>query len=208
MSNYHLHGIMLSGPVYKVALALNLMGETFTYHHVNLRAGEHKKPEFLALNRFGQVPALEDKSKGVVLCQSAAIMQYLAQETGKMGGTTAQEQAHVREWLFWDFDKLSPPIFRIRAQRIGLRPMHQAISEMYHVECKLALDSLESQLAGKEFLAGKAVTIADCAIYGTLSYIGQAGVSLVPFPNITGFMHRIEAQQGFAPAAKLIPMPV
>jgi glutathione S-transferase len=35
-------------------LALSLLGQDFAYKHVDLRAGAHKKPEYLAINRFGQ----------------------------------------------------------------------------------------------------------------------------------------------------------
>jgi glutathione S-transferase len=54
MSKMTLHGIWLSGPTYKAGLALSLLGQDFAYKHVNLRAGAHKKPEYLAINRFGQ----------------------------------------------------------------------------------------------------------------------------------------------------------
>src|SRR6185369_3396894 len=60
MSKLTLYGIWLSGPTYKAGLALSLMGQPFAYKHVDLRAGAHKQPEYLAINRFGQVPALVD----------------------------------------------------------------------------------------------------------------------------------------------------
>lgn len=48
MSKPTLYGIWLSGPTYKAGLALSLMGESFAYKHVDLRAGAHKQPEYLA----------------------------------------------------------------------------------------------------------------------------------------------------------------
>src|SRR2546421_9366718 len=55
---FTLHGVWLSGPTYKVGLMLSLSGARFSYEHVNLREGAHKRPEYLAKNRFGQVPCL------------------------------------------------------------------------------------------------------------------------------------------------------
>ena len=52
-ARYTLHGIFASGPTYKVGLMLSLAGEHFDYVHVNLREGEHKRPEYLAKQRFG-----------------------------------------------------------------------------------------------------------------------------------------------------------
>lgn len=82
MSKMTLHGIWLSGPTYKAGLALSLLGQDFAYKHVDLRAGAHKKPEYLAINRFGQVPALVDGD--LKLCQSGSILLYLADKFGKM----------------------------------------------------------------------------------------------------------------------------
>ena len=103
-TSFTLYGIALSGPTYKAALMLNLCGEPFSYRHVNLREGAHKKPEFLAVNRFGQVPALVHGA--LTLCQSGAILEYLAETLGKFGGTDAPTRQRAREWLFWDADRL------------------------------------------------------------------------------------------------------
>ncbi len=83
---FTLHGIALSGPTYKVALMFALCSERFSYRHINLREGAHKTPEFLAINRYGQVPALSHGD--LKLCQSAAILEYLSEVLGKFGGAT------------------------------------------------------------------------------------------------------------------------
>src|SRR5882672_11605498 len=126
---YTLHGVALSGPTYKVALMLTLCGERFAYRHVNLREGAHKTPQFLALNRYGQVPALVDGD--LKLCQSGAILQYLADKFGKMGGKTAEEKARVREWLFWEFDKLAPNVYRPRAIKRGFMKAEDSVYTLY-----------------------------------------------------------------------------
>src|SRR3982750_424560 len=110
MSKMTLYGIWLSGPTYKAGLTLSLMGQAFAYKHVDLRAGAHKQPDYLAVNRYGQVPALVDGD--LKLCQSGSILLYLADKFGKMGGKTPEEKARVREWLFWEFDRLAPHIYR------------------------------------------------------------------------------------------------
>ena len=72
-----------------------------------LREGQHKQPDYLVKNRYGQVPALRDGQTYFV--QSAAILQHLADELHKFDGKTDIERNRIREWMFWLWDKLSRP---------------------------------------------------------------------------------------------------
>ena len=71
-----IHGFPLSGHSHRVQLFASLTGIPHENVLVDLAAGEHKTPEFLALNPAGQVPVLEDGE--VVLSDSNAILVYLA----------------------------------------------------------------------------------------------------------------------------------
>lgn len=204
-ARYTLHGIWLSGPAYKVGLMLSLSGETFNYEHVNLRAGEHKQPDFVAKQRYGQVPLLEDAKTGLQLCQSASILEYLAEQLGKFGGDGAQEKIQVREWLFWDFDRLAMHIYRLRGQRLGLRSIAQPIAEMHVTEGIMALKVLDDHLKGREWLVGKGLTIADIDIYGVVSYAPAGGFNLGQFEHLSAWMKRLESQPGFKPNDQLLP---
>src|SRR6185369_6631737 len=124
-SRFTLHGLWLSGPTYKVALMLSMCGEAYAYRHVDLRAGQQKTPEFLALNRYGQVPVLVDGE--LTLCQSGSILEHLAATLGKFGGDGEIEKARAREWLFWEFDKLSPNIYRARAVKRGFFKFEESV---------------------------------------------------------------------------------
>ncbi|MBM3557598.1 MAG: glutathione S-transferase, partial [Alphaproteobacteria bacterium] len=142
MSKPTLHGVFLSGPTYKAGLMLSLTGTPFAYRHVDLRGGKHKAPEFLALNRYGQVPCLE--IDGMALCQSGAILEYLAEKTGKLRGADALTRARAREWIFWDFDRLAPGIYRVRAAELGFRQFAADVLADLKVQGKAALDVIES----------------------------------------------------------------
>ena len=116
---FTLYGSMTSGPTYTVGLMLALCRHPFSYFHVNLREGQHKQPDYLVKNRYGQVPALRDRQ--VYYVQSAAILQHLADGLKKFDGKTDVEKNRIREWLFWQWDKLAVPVFRLRARARGLR---------------------------------------------------------------------------------------
>jgi glutathione S-transferase len=202
---FTLHGIWLSGPTYKVGLALALSGEAFDYVHVNLRGGEHKAPGFVQKQRFGQVPLLEDNSNGRNLCQAAAILEYVADVTGKFGGATLDERMQAREWMYWDYDRLAPPIYRSRGIRMGFRSVSQPVAEMYHAEGKLALQVLDDHLKGRDWLVGENVTMADIDIYGVLAYASAGGFRLDDFPSVSAWIQRFEALPGFGSPEQILP---
>ncbi|MBP6770482.1 MAG: glutathione S-transferase family protein [Reyranella sp.] len=203
MSKLTLYGIWLSGPTYKAGLALSLMGQPFAYKHVDLRAGAHKQPDYLAINRFGQVPALVDGD--LKLCQSGAILLHLADKFGKMGGRTAEEKARVREWLFWEFDRLASNIYRPRAIKRGFMKADDNVHQMYLNQAGDALKVLDGALAKSSFLVGDEATIADVAVYGDVAYAEEAAIDLSPYANVKAWMGRVEKLPGFKKYEDVLP---
>ena len=204
-ARYTLHGSFRSGPTYKVALMLALAGEPFDYVHVNMREGEHKQPAYLARQRFGQVPLLVDNENGRQLCQSASILEYLADRIGKFGGANLDERIRAREWMFWDFDRLAPHIYRPRAARAGFRQFDPAVIAQHETEGKAALKVLDDHLAGRSWLVGDAPTIADIDVYGVIAYAPDGGYDLGAYPNLSAWKQRVEALPGFAAPEQLLP---
>ncbi len=204
-ARYALHGFFMSGPTYKIGLMLTLCCEAFDYISVNLRAGDHKTPEFLAINRFGQVPALVDTSNGRALCQSGAILDYLADKTGQFGGATLDDRLRAREWLFWGWDKLDAPIYRLRGWKRGFRQLEAPQVAMYEAERKAALDTLEQWFAsGHHWLAGAQPTIADIDLFGVVIFADESGEDLSAYPTIRAWMDRLSALPHFAPPSTLL----
>jgi glutathione S-transferase len=204
-ARFTLHGIWLSGPAYKVGLMLALAGEPFDYVHVNLRAGEHKKPEFTAKQRYGQVPLLEDAKTGLKLAQSPSILSYLAEELGKFGGANRQEAIEAREWMFWEFDRLAMHTYRLRGQRLGLRSLAQPIAEMHFADGSAALKVLDDHLTGRDWLVGNGLTIADIDVYGVMAYAAAGGFTIAQYAGISAWMKRMESQPGFKSSTDLLP---
>jgi len=202
-NRFTLHGIWLSGPTYKVALMLSLCRQPFDYVHVDLRAGEHKHPSYLAKNRYGQVPCLTDGAAHY--CQSASILQYLAETFDMFNGHSANERAHIREWMFWEFDRLAPAIYRSRAYRAGFRQADDSVKAMYADEGKTALTVLENALGKAEWLVGGRPTIADIDVYGVVHYAGDGGFDLSAYPNIAAWKTRMEALPGFGAPGQIMP---
>jgi glutathione S-transferase len=195
---FTVHGMWRSGPTYKVVLMLSLCAQKYDYKHVSLADGEHNQPAHVKRNRFAQVPALYDSKAKLNLCQSAAILEYLSGALRKYRGRTTEEIVRAREWLFWDFDKLSLGIYRTRAFTLGFRQAPDDVKALYKAEGEAGLDYVEQALQGKLWLAGgKSPTIADIDIYGVIIYAKDGNFDLSKHKNILSWMKRFEALKGY-----------
>ena len=202
-NRFTLYGNQLSGPTYRVGLMLSLCAEPFSYVHVNLGKGEHKTPEYLAKNRYGQVPCLYDGKQH--FNQSASILQYLADTLGKFGGNTPEERAHIREWMFWDFDRLAPGIFRSRAAARGIRKFEPPVLALYKAEGEAGLTVLEGWLGKHEWLVDARPTIADIDVYAVAHMAPAGGFDLAKYPHVAAWSKRLCALPGFGTPEQVLP---
>ena len=95
----------------KVPIALEELGLDYTLHTVNVRQGEQKTADFLALNPNAKVPVLGDpdaEGGRLVLTESAAILVYLAEKTGRLLPPFGKDRARVFEQLFFHASGLGP----------------------------------------------------------------------------------------------------
>lgn len=204
MSSYILYGTFLSMPCVKTGLMLDLCGLPYDYKHVNLRAGESKTPDFRTLNKWGQVPVLV--ANGEAMTQSGAILLELSARTGKFDGATPEQKRQVREWLFWEADLLYPGIASTRAQRLFNNGAPDVIA-FFKSRGERALGMLNEALTGKEFLVGTTPTVADIACFVTVSYVGDAELSLDAYPAIQAWMTRMAALPGMKVPQEALPKP-
>ncbi|MEZ5985724.1 MAG: glutathione S-transferase family protein [Hyphomonas sp.] len=205
MTRFTLHGMFLSGPTYKVGLMLNLTGTPFDYEHVDLRSGAHKADAFLAKNRYGQVPVLDDREKDECLCQSSVILDYLADETGQFGGKDRSSRLRAREWQLWGAGALTTGIYRSRAAKLGFFAFPEQVAEANFQMGLNALKELNMLLDGRDWLVGAGPTIADVDLYGIAAYAPQAGMDLGPYPALRKWMAKVEALQGFRDVKTCLP---
>jgi glutathione S-transferase len=204
-ARYQLHGIWASGPSYKVGLMLALAGEAFDYVHIDLQGGAHKQPDYLQRNRFGVVPCLVDTKTNETFCQSGAIMEHIAEATGKFAGASPAERREAREWLYWGWDRLARGIYRPRAHRFGFWKASDDVVAHYSEDGRNGLKALDAALEGRQWLVGAGPTFADIDLYGVVVYAPQAGLDLGPYPNVRAWMQRIEALPGYQGPDVLLP---
>jgi glutathione S-transferase len=197
-----LNGIHLSAPSCKVGLALSMMGIPFEYRHIELAAGAGKTPEYLAKNRFGQVPLLEHGD--LTIAQSNVILQYLADTFGKFAGRTPQERVRVAEWLMWDQDFMHSGVGWPRGFA-RFNPQHEEVLKFARTRGERALGMLDRHLGTSKFLVGNQPTVADIASFVWIAMADEGGWDLSRWPNVQAWAERILALPGAAHPYTVMP---
>ena len=175
---------------------------------VNLREREQMAPEFMKISPGHKIPAIVDHDgpggARVTLCESGAILKYLAEKTGSFYPADPAARATADQWLFY-----GSATFTTLAQQFGhwtLRSPVKAPVAQQHYDANLRdmLGILDRHLAGHEYFAG-AYSIADMTMYPDVHLHGVNDVGLADFANVKRWHDAIAArpavQRAFAPIA-------
>ena len=192
-----LYDVELSGNCYKVRLFAALAGIPLDICPVDLAAGEHKSPRFLALNPWAQVPLLVDGD--VVLRDSHAILVYLASRHGAQGWWPgdAASQGRIVQWLSASAGEIqSGPASARLVEKFGYdlnKP--DALRRSASI-----LRLLDEHLARNDWLELDRPTIADCAVFPYVAWAPEGSVGLEPYPAVRAWMARIKSLPRFLAA--------
>ena len=198
---FTLYGSPHSLPTYRVALMMRLCRTGFAFRYVSFQRGMHLTPEFRVLSRWGQVPVLEHDRR--VFVQSAAILEYLAETLDCFGAPDVEARQQIREWLFWDADRLMPPLYGWYGVELGRRKLlplsfDPVLVAEFDRKGRAALDVLDAHLSHCGFLVGDTATIADICCYGDVAFARLGNRDLAAWPAVIAWAGRIEALPGFA----------
>jgi glutathione S-transferase len=196
-----LHTTLLSGHGHRVKLFLTLLDLPFEVIELDMRAGDNRRPEYLKLNPFGQVPTIEDGD--TVLFDSNAILVYLAKRYGDASWLPedALGAAAVQRWLSLAAGQIAYGPCAARLVTVFSAPLN--LDTAQKIALKL-FDVLDAELDSKDFAAGDRVSIADIAAHTYIAHAPEGGISLEPYPNIRAWLRRVEALPRFIamPATK------
>ena len=172
---------------------LQELGVDFEGVTVNLRAGEHRSPQFLAINPAAKLPALVDGD--LVLTESAAIVLYLAEKYRKFLPTDTRGRAEVNRWLLFTVTELEQPLWRI-AKNTNLYPEAQRLAAdipLAGQDFRAMADVAEKHMQGRKFVVGDDVTVADFVLAYTLDWATMAKV-LDGFPRLEAYVDDMYAR--------------
>jgi glutathione S-transferase len=206
MSVYRLHYFPESGNSYKLALMLTLCGQSFEPVWTDFGGGVTRTPEWRrVVNPMGEIPVLEED--GVRLTQTAPILLKLAEQYGRFGGDTKEEQFEILRWLFWDNHKLTAFMATYRFQRTFTPSPDPHVLSYLRKRLDDYLSILEQHLRGNAFAIGERPTIADFSMMAYLSFPGsETGYDFASsHPAVRAWLDRIAALPGWKSAYDLLP---
>jgi glutathione S-transferase len=194
-----LHEYAASGNCYKVRLTAAHLGLELARREYDIMKGETRTPEFLAgVNANGRIPVLQ--VGGRFIPESGAACFYLAD-----GSALIPEDRFARadmlRWMFWEQYNHEPNVATLRfwfgwigednlteAQRAQL-PGKRAAGEA-------ALKLMDEHLAGRAFLVGDRLSLADIGLYAYTHVAESGGFRLSDYPAVVAWLGRVAAEPG------------
>ena len=186
-----LYGNTDSGHSYKVRNFLLLGGLPHDYCWIDLSLPKNQRPaEFIQASQFGEVPVLV--YQGQSYCQSNAILIYLSQKTRRFCGKTPQEWQQILEWLSWESDRIGSSLPNLRS---SLHFNKQPPIVLNYLSERMGSDlmCLEKFLAGRDYLVGNQLTIADISCSAYLFWLDHVGIHEHHNPHIQAWLDRMRA---------------
>jgi len=169
---------------------------------VDMVNAENRGDAFLKINPAGTCPALE-LDDGTIISETTAICEYLEElyPDNNLVGNTPEERAQVRMWCRRIDLKISEPLaFAVHSGEAmevfkgRMRLFPYAVEELY-AYADDGLRWLDKQIAGREFIAGDRLTLADITLFGHLDYFQHAGRPIGDYcPNLVAWHQRMSAR--------------
>ncbi|KAK7036342.1 glutathione S-transferase [Favolaschia claudopus] len=183
-----------------VALALAEKQAAFEFVPIDMAAKEHKTEEYIAMNPFAQVPAINDD--GFAMYESRAICRYLDERFAGQGATLVpkgmEERAVVEQAISVESMAFAPPLAKVVMElvfkvRRGLAP-DRALADEGMKEISNILDVYEVILAKHRYLAGDDFTLADLVHYAYAPMLAENGVDIMTVkerPNVARWWNEL-----------------
>ena len=192
---------------HKITLFLEESGLPYTIKPINISKGEQFNPDFLKIAPNNRIPAIVDHAPAdggapLSLFESGAILQYLAEKTGRFLPADPRGRSETMEWLFWQMGGLGPMAGQNHHfVQYAPEPIPYAI-DRYVKETGRLYAVLDRQLSGRDFIAGE-YSIADMACYPWIVPHERQQQNLDDFPNLQRWFKSIAARPATGRAYKL-----
>ncbi len=193
---------------HKVTIFLEETGLPYRVIPVNISAGDQFKPEFLAISPNNRIPAIVDTTPAdggapVSVFESGAILQYLAEKTGKFLPADMRGRTEVMQWLFWQMGGLGPMAGQNHHfVQYAPEKLPYAINR-YVNETNRLYGVLNKRLADRAFVAGD-YSIADMASYPWIVPHQRQQQNLDDFPHLKRWFETIRARPAVERAYALV----
>jgi GST-like protein len=185
----------------KVSIMLEEIGLAYEPHTIDIGKNETFTPEFLSLNPNGKIPAILDPDgpdgAPLGLFESGAILQYLAEKTGKLLSTNPARRIQTIQWVHFQMSAIGPMFGQVGFfhKFAGREIEDKRPLQRYVNESKRLLGVLDKHLDGRAWMMGDDYSIADIALLGwvrNLNGFYGAGelVGFDSFTHVTAWLAR------------------
>jgi GST-like protein len=196
----------------KISIALEELGLPYTMHAVDITKDQQFDPAFLRISPNNKIPAIVDSDNGLALMESAAILTYLADKTGRLLAASGPQRYRTLEWLMWHSAGQGPTLGQVHAYCKFNKGKAPFAEERLMKEALRLYRVLDARLAEREFIVDE-FSIADIAAWPWVSRFEWHSVDLNEFPNVMRWYEAIAARPATARGYKVpddsvsIPMP-
>ncbi|MGE5657638.1 MAG: glutathione S-transferase family protein [Actinomycetota bacterium] len=159
---------------------LEEIGVPYEFIMLDMQAGAHLQPDYLAINPIGKVPAIVEGD--FKLWESGAILLYLAQKHGQMP-ESLEKQAEIIQWIMFANSTLGSGIF---------------VEAFRDRETPRLLNPLNTIFEQQPYILGNEFSVADIAVGSILAYIPlMLKLDLSPYPAVLDYIKRITDRPAF-----------
>lgn len=189
---------------WKASVVLEELELPYEIKHVKILEGEQRKPEFLAINPNGRIPAIVDRdADDFAVFESGAILLYLAQKTGRLMPSDAKGASLVTQWLMFQMAGVGPMMGQANVYFRYSETKIQSAIDRYQNESKRLLTVLDTRLADNEYLAGD-YSIADIANWCWARTHAWSGIDITDLENLQRWLDTL-AQRPACQRGVVIP---
>ena len=190
----------------RARIALEECGLPYKLNFIDLTKGEHKTPQFLALNPNGQIPVIVDNDgpggKKVTLSQSTAILLYCAEKSGRFLPKDAAARPAMLQALMTASTDVTP-IYGAIIACIRAKEPHAPTAQIFEDRLRGFFKVWDDALAKRSYCAGDEVSVADLSLYAGYARIKATAPELVEgLPNLGRWAEAMGARPAIQRALK------
>ena len=179
----------------RVRWALEEAGIPYRVTLVGDGGGAMPRSDYRRIQPFGQIPAIEDGD--LVLFESGACVQYVAEKGGRLLGSNPADRAHVVQWMFAALNSIEPPVQELAAIDLFFAGQGWATERRPAAVDRVRgrLGELAGRLEGTEHLVG-AFSAADVLMVSVLRILRHTEL-VDEQPLLAAYQKRCEARPAF-----------